>query len=59
MLFSYQDGNDGCDCNRADWFARAAGEPDQQEAPCGDNRYVVEKIVNAEGVTLYSEVSPS
>ena len=53
--FRYEDGNDACDCNRADWFARAVGEQEDASAPCGDSRYVVEKIVNGEGVTLYSE----
>lgn len=38
--FIWDEGNYGCDCNRALFFARAAGvELDMDETPCGDSRY--------------------
>lgn len=55
--FSWGEHNDSCDCNRALYFARAAGiKADDPEAQCGDGRYVVDKIVNADtGAIMYTE----
>ncbi len=39
-LFWWTDGNGGCDCNRANFFARAGGEPDPDEV-CGETNYRV------------------
>lgn len=47
--FIWRDGNWSCDCNRAVFF----GHPDCE---CGDDRYVVEKIVRvSDGVTVYAD----
>lgn len=34
--YLWTDGNFGCDCNRALFFARAGGEAEPDERPCGD-----------------------
>lgn len=39
-LFWWTEGNLGCDCNRGNFFARAAGEPDP-DVPCGESLYRV------------------
>lgn len=38
--YSWSDGYDACDCNRAVLFARAAGDQ-LVDAPCGDGGFVV------------------
>jgi hypothetical protein len=40
ILFQWTEGNYGCDCNRARFFARAA-EEDDPDVPCGDTYRVV------------------
>lgn len=37
--FLWTDGNYACDCNRADFFARAGGETPTDDSPCGDTRF--------------------
>ena len=37
--YYWTEGNDGCDCNRALYFKRAANEPEgDDDTPCGDQR---------------------
>jgi hypothetical protein len=41
-LFQWTEGNYGCDCNRAIFFERVAGnELEWDEPPCGEGRYSV------------------
>lgn len=37
--YAWTDGNFGCDCNRALFFARAAGENDPEDRGCGITLY--------------------
>ena len=60
LEFSWGEHNNACDCNRADFFARAAGENDPRDAPCGDGRYVVDRIVDARnGRVVYRDDAAS
>lgn len=44
------DGNNGCDCNLANYFARAGNEDDPDpRVECGESRYKIEKIVLPSG----------
>lgn len=54
--FCWSEGNFSCDCNRADFFRRAGGDDDDQDAECGEGRYMV-KIVSADGAVLYDETT--
>lgn len=47
------DGSFGCDCNRGLFFARASGDPDPDDLPCGDARFVILGIIE-NGVEVYS-----
>jgi hypothetical protein len=49
--FVWSEGNNGCDCNRAAWFARARGEETAHpvDLPCGDSAFYVDKIVWEDG----------
>lgn len=40
-------GNYSCDCNRALFFARAAGEDDPEDTPCGEGRFTVQLFDSA------------
>lgn len=51
-LFWWEDGNGACDCNRGDDFARAGGEPDGGERPCGHQKYLVIRFIFPDGTTL-------
>lgn len=51
--YLWAEGNYACDCNRALFFARAAGEPDPVR-PCGEVAFSVQ-IVDAEGKVLYQD----
>lgn len=53
--YLWSDGNYGCDCNRALFFARAAGEedPDDDESPCGDAAYRVR--ITEDGREVYRD----
>lgn len=55
VFFEYiwSEGNYACDCNRANFFARAAGE-DDPDRECGDGRYAV-KIFDIDGKTIYED----
>lgn len=41
LRFHWTEGNYSCDCNRALLLARALGVDDPDDAPCGDERYVL------------------
>lgn len=50
----WADGNAGCDCNRGDWFHRAANET-EEDGPCGHALYTVQlRDVEADEI-LYTE----
>jgi len=42
--YLWTEGNYGCDCNRALFFARSVGEPDPEHI-CGTTRYTALKAV--------------
>lgn len=39
--FMWSEGNYSCNCNRALFFARAAGEEDPNDRECGDGAYSI------------------
>lgn len=45
-------GNFSCDCNRASFFARARGEPEPVDPPCGDSRYRAPYAISEDGRRL-------
>lgn len=55
--FQWGENNYSCDCNRALFFARAAGEPDP-EIDCSEGLYVVERITDAETGEVLIEGEP-
>lgn len=55
--FIWTDGNFACDCNRADFFAQAIGEPEDENAPCGHEAFQV-RLDGPNGELLYSEFHP-
>lgn len=56
----WSDGNFSCDCNRSDFFAEAIGREADEDPPCGDGRFIVEKIVErGTDRVLYAETEPS
>ena|ERR1700735_400734 len=56
ITFMFDEGNYGCDCNRALFFGRAAGvELGDNDTPCGDERYSV-RVTNQEtGEEIYAD----
>lgn len=46
--FQWSDGNYGCDCNRYLYFERAGGvePPDDDDRPCTEGQYVIDRIVD-------------
>lgn len=50
--FMWTDGNYGCDCNRALFFARAAGD-DEPDIDCGEEAYSVLRVEDETGRILY------
>lgn len=44
IQWQWSEGNYGCDCARATFFARANGEPEPKR-PCGDGGYRVRVLV--------------
>jgi len=50
--FWWEDGNGACDCNRGDDFARAGGEPEIEDRPCGHEAYLVVRFIFPDGTTL-------
>lgn len=58
--FVWTEGNFACDCNRFLFFQYANGlgvdEVDDEDGPCGDGRYLILSLVDADsGRVLYSE----
>ena len=53
--FMWTDGNYSCDCNRALYFARAAGEDDTEawEQKCGDSAYKMISVVDGDGEVIW------
>jgi hypothetical protein len=47
-LYMWTDGNFGCDCNRAMFFADAGGEEDC-DIGCGETRYTVTRAILPNG----------
>jgi len=41
-LYQWTDGNYSCDCNRALFFARAAGDESPADPPCGEAAFLVQ-----------------
>ena len=52
--FIWEEGNYACDCNRELFFAWAAGEDDDLDGLCGDERFSV-RIRNHAGSILYQD----
>jgi hypothetical protein len=48
----WSEGNYCCDCNRALFFAEAAGEPKRTDTRCDEERYVILSI-QENGVEVY------
>lgn len=54
-LFYWSEGNGCCDCNRAMWFADAAGDKDREaDSYCGHDRFDI-RIKDDAGNILYDE----
>lgn len=51
--FIWSEGNCSCDCTRAVYFAKAAGNADP-DLPCSNGRYLVR--IEAEGSVLHDEI---
>lgn len=48
--YLWTDGNYGCDCNLADFFAQAGGEFDpEKDHPCGNEKYTPIKAILPDG----------
>lgn len=52
-IYLWSEGNYSCDCNRALFFARAAGE-DEPDEPCGDSAYRLISL-RQNGIEIYRE----
>lgn len=48
----WTEGNGGCDCNRALFFARAAGEELETDPICGEERYRIPFITLPDGTRI-------
>ena len=57
LEYLWSEGNYGCDCNRALFFARAIGEVEPQDIPCGESLYDIVKIQLKDGRIIYEEGS--
>ncbi len=53
FCWSRATGNFGCDCNRALFFARAIGEEDKGERPCGEKAYRVR--IEEDGAVVFED----
>lgn len=56
--YVWPDGNYGCDCNRALFFARAGGEEDI-DIECGEERFSVCITARETGEVLYRDNRPN
>jgi hypothetical protein len=54
--FIWSEGNFACDCNRSDFFARAVGETEDDNSPCGDELFSV-RLSDLDGLVLYQDGS--
>ncbi len=55
--YIWSEGNYACDCNRALFFAAAAGEERDDSINCSDGRFVIAAIKDrATGALLYTEL---
>lgn len=52
--YGWEEGNFSCDCNREDFFRRAGNE-EEGDAECGDERYAVNLENPATGEIFYRE----
>jgi hypothetical protein len=52
--FIWEDGNFACDCNRRDFFTRAAGEEDPEDDRCGRGAFDV-RLTSEKGAVLYED----
>lgn len=50
--YCWTEGNFSCDCNRADFFKRAAGEKENDDEPCGDMAYRVPRLIFEDGTEI-------
>jgi hypothetical protein len=56
VFYNWTDGNSSCDCNRSAFFARVAGEPEDDKYDCGETKFTLISIVNARtGRKVYPE----
>jgi hypothetical protein len=53
--FIWSEGNFSCDCNRARFFHEALNRLRPRSYECGQTRYRVVCITNAQGTVLYEE----
>jgi hypothetical protein len=53
--YIWDEGNYSCDCNRALFFARAKGEEDPENRPCGEEAYSVWITSADDGRELYRD----
>ena len=51
--YFFGDGNGGCDCQRADWFATAGNEPDPN-INCTEDKFAL-TVIGEDGEHLYSD----
>jgi hypothetical protein len=59
VIYQYDQGNYGCDCNRSCFLAEAnpAFDDDEDDIDCnsGPNRVAIDRIENERGALLYSD----
>jgi hypothetical protein len=53
-LYEFSDGNYGCDCNRAVFFAAVLGLPVNYYVPCGEGKYLV-RLLDKTGTVMFGE----
>jgi hypothetical protein len=52
-IWWWTEGNGGCDCNRALFFARAGSEPEpEDDPPCGETIYRIPSIELEDGTII-------
>lgn len=55
LEYLWSEGNYGCDCNRALFFARAVGEEDPEDRECGETAFRIVSITDDDGKIVYAE----
>lgn len=53
--FMWTEGNYSCDCNRSLFYRGAAGEPEDDRRPCGDERFAL-TVQSHGGDVVYDEM---